>query len=138
MANNDIYNKLSQHFIGFNTDAILRNRDNYPVYDILQYVEDDYLHYRVDVAVAGFKSEDLDVSVKQNTLVISANEHKPVDENITYIKRSIAKRKFDLMFKIEKNVVVQRVLLKDGILSVILMEEKPKEQITKKIPIIVE
>lgn len=136
MAHDNLYNSLAQHFIGLRADELLRNKDNYPIYDVYQYSHGSNKFFQIDVAVAGFTKDDLEVTVNQGILTISANDNKSVErENITFIKRSIAKRKFQITFKIEKHIVVDNVKLEHGILAVILREELPEEQVPKKIPI---
>jgi molecular chaperone IbpA len=104
--------------------------DNYPPFDLEQAGED---RYRITVAVAGFKPEEIDVTAQQNLLIISGRK---ADENeSTYVHRGIAARSFERRFVLGDYVKVKGADLKDGLLSIELVREIPEEMKPRRIEI---
>lgn len=100
-------------------------------YDIELVSED---RYRITMAVAGFKGEELDVEVKENTLtVIGRKEDKPEERN--YLHRGIAFRNFERKFQLADHVQVTGADLSDGLLHVELKREIPEAMKPRKIAI---
>ena len=67
----------------------LNSKPNYPPYNIVKSGED----YRIEISMAGFKVEDIDVEVKDNTLTISA-EQTDEKKGVEYIHKGISERDF--------------------------------------------
>lgn len=98
----------------------------YPPYNIEKTGENDY---RISVAVAGFGEDDLDVTVKENTLTISGKSN-PDDQEETrrqYLHRGIAGRAFRLSFALADTVRVNGASLDNGLLHVDLERQVPEE-----------
>jgi molecular chaperone IbpA len=107
--------------------------DNYPPFDI-EKVSDD--QYRITLAVAGFKREDIDITALQNMLVITgrrANESRNKDGNFLHI--GIATRAFERRFELADFVRVTSAELADGLLVVELLREVPEAMKPRKIEI---
>ncbi len=133
---------LFRHSVGFDQfddlmDAALRTdeRGGYPPYDIVREGED---RYRIDLAVAGFSQEDLDVSVKENQLSISgdarAGQHDE-DSEETWLHRGIARRPFQRTFRLAEHVQVEGASLRDGLLRVRLKRVIPESSRPKTVEI---
>lgn len=104
---------------------------SYPPYNVIKFDEDTYsLH----LAVAGFDKEDLDISVKDNNLIIKG-EKKPVEEEGEYVYRGIATRKFTRSFALGEYMEVAEANVKNGILSVYILRVVPEEKKPKQISI---
>ncbi|MCG8508629.1 MAG: Hsp20 family protein [Rhodospirillales bacterium] len=104
---------------------------SYPPYNI-EVTGDDA--YQISMAVAGFGEEDLDITVKENSLVISGKARKPENE-VSYLYRGIAGRSFDRRFHLADHIKVVDARLVNGILTVDLVREIPEEMKPRKIAI---
>lgn len=105
---------------------------SYPPYNVIK-IDDD--NYRLDLALAGFDKEDVDVSVKDGTLYIKGEKlEDEVDHNFVY--RGIATRKFTRSYALAEYMEVEDAELSNGILSInvtrIIPEEKKPKSITIK------
>jgi molecular chaperone IbpA len=92
--------------------------------------------YVIDMAVAGFKKEDITVELQKQTLVVKGLIGNPLEEeanNTVYLHKGIANRDFQHQFKIASNVEVKDAELKDGMLSILLEEYVPQEDKPLKI-----
>jgi len=128
--------KFDPFFIGFDQFFNKLNAQNasqtqYPPYNILKRGEDSYL---LEMAVAGFSEEDLEITLKENTLSIKGN---CVDTDLPYdyIHKGIATRDFERKFTIAENIEVKDVLLSNGMLSVKLKSVIPEDKKEVKIKI---
>jgi molecular chaperone IbpA len=103
----------------------------YPPYNIERTADNAY---RIDIAVAGFKSDELTIEVKENLL--SVQGRKPAnDETRRYLHRGLAARNFERRFQLADYVVVTEAQLADGLLSVSLRRELPEALKPRKIEI---
>ena len=97
----------------------------YPPYNIERTDENAY---RVELAVAGFKPEELAVEAKQNLLTVTgrkaANEGA---EDRRFLHRGLAERNFERRFQLADHVVVETADLADGLLTVSLRRELPEQ-----------
>ena len=105
-------------------------QDNYPPFDLIQTGENDY---RIDLAVAGFKSNEIDITAQQNVLVVAGKKRDEDDSN--FIHRGIATRSFERRFALADHIQVRSADLKDGLLSVELVREIPEAMKPRKIGI---
>ncbi len=94
----------------------------YPPYNIEKTSEEGY---RISMAVAGFSSEDLDITAKENLLVISGKARKEA-EPAQYLHRGIAGRSFERRFELADHIKVVGARLADGLLHVDLVREVPE------------
>ena len=105
--------------------------DNYPPFNIERRTEDAY---RITLAVAGFRPEDLDITAHQNLLVIQGRKREESAE-AEMLHVGIANRGFERRFELADFVRVERADLADGLLSVDLVREVPEAMKPKKIAI---
>ena len=110
--------------------ARLNSGDNYPPFNIERLGEDAY---RITVAVAGFKPEDLDITAQQNLLVIQGKKRE--DQQREYLHVGIANRGFERRFELADFVRVDRADLEDGLLVIDLVREVPEAMKPKKIQV---
>jgi len=103
----------------------------YPPYNIEKTNENAY---RISVAVAGFRAEDLTVEVKDNALVIAARRDED-DTGRTYLHRGIATRAFERRFHLADHVRVNGATHADGMLHVDLVREIPEALKPRRIEI---
>lgn len=94
----------------------------YPPYNIERTAENAY---RVDIAVAGFRAEDLNIEVKESLLTVTGRKAAN-DEPKTYLHRGLAERNFERRFQLSDYVIVTDADLADGLLSITLKRELPE------------
>lgn len=90
--------------------------------------------YRITMAVAGFTADDIDLTAKDNTLVVSAKSRAEGDEK-TYLHRGLAARAFERRFELAEFIKVAGASLENGLLHVDLVREVPEERKPRKIEI---
>ena len=103
----------------------------YPPYNIERTEENAY---RVDIAVAGFRPEELDIEVKENLLTVTGRKAAN-DEPRRFLHRGLAERNFDRKFQLADYVVVTDANLADGLLSISLKRELPEALKPRRIEI---
>ena len=106
-------------------------QDNYPPCNIVRTGEDVY---RITLAVAGFKPEQVNVTVHQNTLVISGQVNQKQDQ-VEYVHRGIAARPFERRFSLADFVEVKQASFEDGLLQIELERKVPESMKPRKIDI---
>ena len=122
-------------FIGFDR-MIERMREqtpgqsNYPPYNI---VKTDENFYELQLAVAGFTQDDLDIEVKDGVLTVEGK--KDTEEERTYLHKGISARAFRRTFTLSDTIIVSGADLTDGILTVSLENVIPEEKKPRKIEI---
>ena len=103
----------------------------YPPYNIERLDENSY---RVEIAVAGFRADELDIQVKENLLTVSGRKAAN-DETRTFLHRGLAERNFERKFQLADFVVVTEANLADGLLQVSLKRELPEALKPRRIEI---
>ncbi|HEX9769370.1 MAG TPA: Hsp20 family protein [Kiloniellales bacterium] len=97
--------------------------DGYPPYNIEKIGEDEY---RITMAVAGFGEDDLDVTVKENSLTIKGKKTDAEQDKVKYLYRGIATRTFERRFELADHIKVTGARLENGFLSLDLVREVPE------------
>ncbi|MCW5717996.1 MAG: Hsp20 family protein [Bauldia sp.] len=113
--------------------AARRGGDGYPPYNVERFdrTEERGEVLRITLAVAGFRSEDLDVSVADNQLVIRGRQ--PDEPERAYLYRGIAARRFQRTFVLADGIEVLGADLSNGLLSIDLarpLKERPSRSVT--------
>lgn len=104
--------------------------DNYPPFDIERTSDDSY---RITIAVAGFRTDEIDMTAQPNLLVVTGK--KPTDEGRTFVHRGIATRAFERRFELADYVLVTGADLDNGLLTIELRREVPEAVRPRKIAI---
>ncbi len=109
--------------------------DTYPPHNVVKVTEDDY---QIEIAVAGFTLDDLEIEQDERTLTVKGEKSKSEEDgdDVTYIHKGISQKKFKRVFRLSEYVYVDGASLKDGILSVQLKFELPEEKRPRKIDIL--
>src|ERR1700760_4583519 len=102
----------------------------YPPYNIER---SDETHYRITLAVAGFRECDLNVETRDGVLVVSGNSQEGDQPN--YLYRGIAARQFERKFQLAEHVEVRGAKLENGLLHIDLERVVPEEKKPRKITI---
>jgi len=122
-------------FLGFN-DQFVRWESNkkttsqFPPYNVKKVDEDNYV---IELAVAGYSREDLDIKVEKDTLTIKSEKEK--DEKSDFLHRGIAGRNFTQHFTLGEYMIVKSASLENGLLSINIERELPEEAKPKTIKI---
>jgi molecular chaperone IbpA len=132
------FSPLYRATVGFDQIADMFDRvltsdiqtSSYPPYNIEKIDEDAY---RISLAVAGFSEADLNVEVKEYSLIISAR--KSEEEKKSYLHKGIATRSFDRRFQLADHVHVTGANQSDGMLHIELKREVPEALKPRKIHI---
>jgi molecular chaperone IbpA len=104
-------------------DSAFESHTNYPPYNL---VKESDTHFRLEIALAGYKKEDIEVTTEWNKLSIKAEK---VDEDSDqYIHRGMAKRAFTRFWTLSDDVVVGDISFVDGLLTVKLNRVIPDHQ----------
>ena len=122
-------------FLGFNDQFVRwetnkKTTSSFPPYNVKKVDEDNYV---VELAVAGYDREDIDVTVDKDTLIIKSEREN--DEKSEYIHKGIAGRNFTQTFTLGEYMVVKSASLDNGLLSVRIEREIPEEAKPKSIKI---
>ena len=107
-------------------------QDNYPPHNIIRTGDNQF---QIEVAVAGFDENELDVSLSNRVLVIKGERTRDSDASWEYLHRGIAARDFERTFPLADNVEVRNVTVRNGIMTVSLELIVPEDEKAKKIPI---
>jgi molecular chaperone IbpA len=104
----------------------------YPPYNIERTGENEY---RISVAVAGFRQDELSIEVKDNTLTIKGEKTAKDEKAGEMLYQGIAARAFERVFQLADYVVVKGASLENGLLHVDLAREVPEAMKPRRIPI---
>jgi molecular chaperone IbpA len=111
----DVFNQL-ETMSGHNT--------NYPPYNVIKH---DSANYEIEIALAGFKANEIEVSTEQNILkVVSKIEKRDTGRN--YVHKGLSKRSFVNTWQLGEDVKVSSVEFTDGLLSILLEKIIPEHQ----------
>lgn len=107
---------------------------NYPPYNVVKHTDDKFA---IELAVAGFREGDINITVDKNLLTIAGEQVTDLDENtnVEYLHRGISQRSFARTFTLADHVEVVNASVANGILTVSLERKVPEELQPKKIAI---
>ena len=126
----DNFNQLTPYAVGYDKmfDNLSRYVDNnvsstgFPPYNIRK--EGDY-HYVIEMALAGFSKEDIEVEVADGTLSVRSDKKDDASDNLY---RGISFRKFNRKFTLSDDIVVNDAALDNGMLTINLERIVPEEK----------
>ena len=108
--------------------------NGWPPYNIETTGENEY---RIEIAVAGFKPDELTIEAKENQLTVTGRKTANDDAGPerTYLHRGLAERDFERRFQLADYVVVSGAALDNGLLSISLKRELPEALKPRRIEI---
>ena len=117
-------------FLGFDTlfdtltrmETADRTKQSYPPYNV---IKKDENHYLIEIAVAGFKNEDIDLTLEKGVLTIDGK--KKVEDENDYVHKGISARNFKRSFTLAETIKVVGADVIDGMLLIGLENEIPEE-----------
>jgi len=111
----------------------LDGSQGYPPYNI-ERVDDNA--FAIEIAVAGFTEDDLDIETKEGLLTVAGKRGESEDgEGRNYLHRGIAQRSFIRRYQLADHVIVTGANLQHGVLRIELIRELPEEKKPRKIEI---
>ena len=96
--------------------------DNYPPFNLERTAED---HYRITLAVAGFRRDEIEIVAQQNLLTVKGKKDKDGDQS-AFLHLGIATRSFERRFELADFIRVDDARLNDGLLTIDLVREVPE------------
>jgi len=126
--NDPFFLGFGDQFVRWETNK--KTTSSFPPYNVKKVDEDNYV---VELAVAGYNREDIDVTVDKDTLIIKSEREN--DEESEYIHKGIAGRNFTQTFTLGEYMVVKSASLDNGLLTVKIEREIPEEAKPKTIKI---
>ena len=106
----------------------------YPPHNVVKHTDTDY---SIELALAGYKKEHLEIEVKDGILIVSG-DGRPTPDNAVekeYLWNGISAKKFTRTFRLSEHVVVEGAEFVDGLLVIDLKVVVPEEQRPRTIPI---
>ena len=118
----------------FFTDSF-QGTQNFPPYNI---IKRDELNYDIEMAVAGFSQEDLEIDYADNVLTVTSKETEPFKDSKEpeYVHRGIAVRKFTKKFQLADDVIVVDASMKNGMLIIAMEKVVPEGKKKRTIKIV--
>lgn len=133
------YTPLYRTIVGFDRLANMidsaakqEGGNGYPPYNIEQLNEHEYV---IELAVAGFGEDDLDVQVQENVLMVTGKRDNDAAEPRQYLHRGIAERSFERRFHLADHIQVRDARLENGLLVLRLEREVPEAKKPRQIAI---
>ena len=141
--NLSVWNSLWPFSVGFDSifeefDRMLesteRYNSNYPPYNIHRLNDTDY---KIEIALAGYSKDDIELELKENTLTVrNKAKEKVINENGNgVIHKGISTRQFERSFTISEDIKVKNAELKNGLLNIDLERIIPEEKKSRLIVI---
>ncbi|MBO9712122.1 Hsp20 family protein [Sphingomonas sp.] len=106
--------------------------ENYPPFNLERVAED---RYRITLAVAGFKPDEIDVTAQQNLLLVAGRKKEEGENQGSYLHLGIANRSFERRFELADFIRVENAGLSDGLLTIELVREVPEAMKPRKIAV---
>lgn len=143
MSNLATFTPLMRQSVGFDRfsdlfESLLDEKaadrfEAYPPYNIIKLSDDAY---RIDIAVAGFREEDLNIIAQDDRLVVSGRQNETESEQKQhFLHRGIATRAFERTFRLADHIRVENATMENGMLHIALVREVPEEKKPRMIPI---
>lgn len=116
-----VLNQLNRALIGFDRmfdayESRLHNSNGYPPYNIVRTGQNRYI---IEMAVAGFKKNEITVELEQNQLTIKGQSETPNEStDREYLHRGLSSRDFVRTFPLAEHIVVKEARMENGVLTV--------------------
>ncbi len=109
------------------------SENTYPPYNIEKTGDDNY---RVQIAAAGFDSDEIDITVQENTLIVTGRTKETEDAaSRSFLHRGIGKRAFERRFQLADIIKVTQASYVNGLLNIDLVREVPEHKKPRRIDI---
>lgn len=121
-------NSLNRALIGFDRifndfeNRYQHSSSNYPPYNIGKLGDDEFV---IEIAVAGFEKDEINIQVDQDQLSILGKKKEPQKE-VQYLHRGLAARDFERTFTLEAHMIVGEAEITNGILTIKVTRQIPE------------
>jgi molecular chaperone IbpA len=126
--NDPFFLGFGDQFVRWETNK--KTTSSFPPYNVKQIDEDNYT---IELAVAGYSRDDLEIKVEKDTLTIKSDKEN--DDKSDFLHRGIAGRNFTQHFTLGEYMAVKSASLENGLLSIKIERELPEEAKPKTIKI---
>jgi molecular chaperone IbpA len=136
------FKDFDKFFVGFDESAkqlqslhadLTKNIPNYPPYNIRK---NDENSYTIEIAVAGFGQNEIDIEIDGGKLIVKGNVDASLDAlEDNFLFKGIATRAFTRAFAIDDHIEVKNAELFNGMLKIALERLVPEESKPKKVPV---
>ena len=123
----DQYNRLSKIH-----DDLVKNIPNYPPYNIKKTGDNTYV---IEMAVAGFGRQDIEIELNNNTMIVKGNVQSADQEQDVFLFKGLANRAFTRTFALDDQIEVKDAEMLNGMLRVFLERIIPDHKKPKKIDV---
>lgn len=113
-------------------DTLPQDAAAYPPYNIEKTGEESY---RLTLAVAGFSADDIELTVKENALLVSGKVTEAAEQKSEFLHRGIAARAFSRKFALADHMVVDGAEIANGLLHVSIKRVVPESAKPRRIAI---
>ena len=137
----DMFKDLDKFYVGFDDnwnrmaklhDDLTKNIPNYPPYNIRKTGDNTYV---IELAVAGFARQDIEIELTDNTMIVRGNASSDEKESENYLWKGIATRNFTRTFALEDQIEVKDAEMLNGMLRVFLERIIPEHKKPKKVEV---
>jgi molecular chaperone IbpA len=131
------FNTLSPFTVGFDRvlDRVLDQQEQSTGFPPFNIVKKTDTNFRIELALAGYKDEDLTIKYQEGVLTITGDKENSGAEERGYIHRGISGRKFTRKFTLADDIIVQNAELSDGMLTIQMERIIPEEKRPRTIEI---
>lgn len=137
----DLFKDFDKFYVGFDEqfnrlakmhDDMTKNIPNYPPYNIRKTGDNTYV---IELAVAGFARQDVEIELTDNTMIVRGNAASDEKESENYLWKGIATRNFTRTFALEDQIEVKDAEMLNGMLRVFLERIIPEHKKPKKVEV---
>ena len=122
------FDRLFDMFEGTRADL----GEGYPPFDLEKDGDDGY---RITLAVAGFRSDEIEIVAHQNLLVVTGRKEETAQDEGRFLYRGISSRAFERRFQLADFIQVRSASFDNGLLAIALEREVPEAMKPRKIEI---
>jgi molecular chaperone IbpA len=122
------FDRLIDAIEEMSTRETLNKAQSYPPYNIIKQNERDYA---IEIAVAGFKNDEIDITAEGNKLTVLGKVK--TEQTGEYLHKGIANRDFSHNFTLAETIIVRSADIKNGLLIIKLENVIPEEKLPRKI-----
>ena len=133
-----VFKDFDKYFVGFDDtynrltkmhDDLTKHIPNYPPYNIKKVDDNKYV---IELAVAGFARQDIEVTLENNKLIVKGNAQ---DDSDNFIWKGIANRAFTRAFALDDQIEIKDAAMFNGMLKIALERIIPEHRKPKKIEV---
>ena len=123
-----LFDKITKNSIGYDFDSFWNTtQTSYPPYNLIHISNEES---RLEIALAGFKKDDVKVYTEYGKIHVEGSKEKQEDDG-TYVHQGLAQRAFKRAWTLSDDTEVRSVSFDDGLLSIVLGKIVPEHHARK-------